>query len=75
VPAGTLSCFNRDTIIQPDNPVPIMHPTLSTQQASGEFEIIGSMYEGFVNDLAKAVRASVTLSPQQQRRTLGMIGL
>jgi hypothetical protein len=73
VRAGTLSCFNQDTIIQPDNQVPIPHPTLATQHASGDFEILGAMHDGFPMDLAKAVRNSKTMSPREQKRILGIL--
>jgi hypothetical protein len=75
VRAGTLSCFNRDTIIQPDNPVPIPHPNLVTQHANGDFEILGAMHDGFPEDLARAVRASITMAPREQRRILESLGL
>jgi hypothetical protein len=75
VRAGTLSCFNRDTIIQPDNQVAIPHPKLVTQHANGDFEILGAMHDGFPADLAKAVRASITMEPREQRRILGILGL
>jgi len=75
VPAGTLPFFNRDTIIQPDNQLAIPYFTLTTQHASGEFAILGAMYDGFAGSLAKAVRASHTMSPQQKARLLGILGL
>jgi hypothetical protein len=75
VRAGTVACFNRDTIIQPDNQFAIPHPTLATQEASGEFEILGAMHDGFREDLAKAVRASITMSPREQQRILGILGM
>jgi hypothetical protein len=75
IPAGTLSCFSRDTIVQPDNQVAIPHLTLATQYTSGDFEILGAMYDGFSADLAKAVRASVTMAPREQKRILEILSL
>lgn len=74
VPAGTHSFFPLETIIQPDNQVPIPYLTLATQHATGEFEILGAMYGGFVADLVKAVKASHTMSPERQRSILSLLG-
>jgi hypothetical protein len=75
VPAGTHSFFPLDTIIQPDNQVPIPHFTLTTQHATSELEILGTMYDGFAGDLVKAVNASHTMSPERQRSILSLLSL
>lgn len=74
VPAGTHHFFNRDTIIQPDNQIPIPYFTLTTQAANGEFEILGPMYDGFVDDLVNAATNSHTMPPRERERLLKILG-
>ncbi len=72
--AGLIPFFEKDTIVDPDNPFPIPHFDLIKQHLSGGLKILGALPEDFPEVLAKAVRASVTMSPREQRRILEILG-
>jgi len=73
--AGAVPFFEKDTIIQPDNQFPIPHYDLIRQHASGDAKILGVLPGDFPSNLASAVRASVTITPREQRRILEILGL
>lgn len=71
--AGSASCFDVDTVIQPDNQVPILHTNLAKQKAMGSLEFLGALPAGFLEQLRLAIRQSVTLTPRLQGRLLAML--
>ena len=74
LPAGSVSCFPADTVIQPDNQVPIPHPVIVTQHKQGTFAVVATLPAAFESQLAAAVNASETLEPREQKRLAQLLG-
>ena len=73
IPAGTVDFFPKDTVIQPDNQIPIPHSQIDTQRLTGEFRVEGALPSGFRDDFVRAVKASVTMTPREQKRLLAIL--
>lgn len=73
--AGAVQCFDKPTVIEPSNQFPLLHTNLARQYASNRLSIAGQMPEDFPQQLARAVRASVTLDARQQGRILRVLGV
>jgi len=73
--AGTIQFFQRDTVIQPDNPLLIPHSNLLTQHATGDLAVLGIMPAGFADDLIRAIEASTTIAKARKRNLLDLAGL
>lgn len=73
-PAGTVACFPTDTVIQPDNQVPISHSMIVAQRKAGVFAIAGTLPTTFRSQLITAVKASDTMEPREQKRLAIMLG-
>jgi hypothetical protein len=73
--AGVIQFFEKETVIQIDKRFPFFLSNLMTQHATGDFVILGSMPERFIDDLSRAIAASVTLSPKQKRAYREYLGL
>jgi hypothetical protein len=71
--AGSLPCFDKDTVIEPDNYIAVLHSTLAKQHATRELKILGVMPDDFVDVLIKATLASETMTPRQQRALIGIL--
>lgn len=71
--AGIIPLFEKDTIIDPEKQFPIAHYELIKQHASGDFGVLGVLPGDFPEALAKAVRASITMSPNQKARILELL--
>lgn len=74
-PAGSNPCFEIDTVIQPDNQVPIQHARIERQRATGEFDLVGEMPDDFKGRLIEAARASVTMDERQRKRLWIVLGV
>jgi hypothetical protein len=74
-PAGAIPFFEKDTLIQPDNPILHHHSNLAKQYAAGDLAILGMMPDGFVEELARAIKDSITMSAVRKRNLLAMLGL
>jgi hypothetical protein len=73
--AGSIDCFPVDTVVQPDNLIPIPHPDIIEQHQTGTFRIAGQCPKEFHDQLVAAIRASDTLEPRQERRLNQLLGL
>jgi hypothetical protein len=71
---GVLPCFPKDTIIQPENLLPIPHLELIRNNAQGKAAVVGVMPPDFMSELLKAVHDSVTMSPKLKKRILSLLG-
>ncbi len=71
--AGEVAFFEKDTVIQPDNPVPISYEQVLASDAEGEFEILGEMPDSFEADLVAAIEDSITLPRREAKRLLKII--
>jgi hypothetical protein len=71
--AGELSFFEKDTAVEPDNPVPISYSQLIQNHRDGELHILGEMPSTFHANLLRAVRDSVTLSGVERKRLLALL--
>ena len=74
-PAGSNPCFERDTVIQPDNQLPIPHARLARQESTGDYSLVGQMPADFKDRLIEAARASVTMDGRQQKRLWIVLGV
>jgi len=73
-PAGSTPCFPEETIVQPDNQVPIPHPDIIAQSGRGTFKHEAMMPADFQERLKRAIGASMTMTPRQQKRLSEMLG-
>jgi hypothetical protein len=73
-PAGTVACFPTDTVIQPDNQVPISHVMIVAQHKAGIFAVLETLPTTFLNQLIAVVRASDTMEPRKKRRLAELLG-
>lgn len=71
---GEVTCFNKSTIVEPGNLIPIPHRDLIRQNRLGKAAVIGALPDGFAALLIAAVQASVTLSPREKQRLLEILG-
>jgi len=74
-PAGSNPCFDRDTVIQPDNQLAIPHARLARQESTGDFALLGEMPDDFKDRLIEASRASVTMDGRQRKRLWIVLGI
>lgn len=74
-PAGAISFFEKDTIIPPDNPIIHHHSNLAKQYAAGDLAVLGIMPDGFVEELVRAIKDSITMSAVRKRNLLALLGL
>lgn len=71
--AGSISFFEKDTIIQPDNYFAMLHSTLAKQRAVGDLTVLGAMPDGFRDALIEAVVASETMTPKAQTAFINIL--
>lgn len=72
-PTGQVSCFDVDTVIQPDNQIPIPHRTI----ADAHFDGLLDWWPGPANFEAcfrEAIRNSVTMSRRSKTRLVDLLG-
>jgi hypothetical protein len=72
---GTNRCFEKNTIIQPDNQYAIPHADLIKHHRNGDLTILGTLPANFRDELAKAAESSVTITSRGRKRLLGALGL
>jgi hypothetical protein len=70
--AGQLTCFPLDTVIEPDNQIPIPHDDIRRAQVRGTLEVY-ALPASFEEDLRSAIDRSATLSPRRRIRLLSML--
>ena len=68
---GTISCFEKDTVIQTERLWPVDYYHL---KISGTASIIGVMPESFPAALTEAVQNSVTMNRAEKQRILDLLG-
>ncbi len=71
-PSGTLPCFPENTVIQPDNQIPIAHDLIRKAHADGILRIHQAP-ASFESDLRSAIAKSVTLTPDKRARLLRIL--
>ena len=71
--AGELKAFSRDTVIQPDNQIPIAHDYLIESEKNKSLDILGAMPADFRSKLKKAISASLTMSDREKSRLLTIL--
>lgn len=74
-PAGSISFFEKDTIVQPDNLVALLHSKLATQKLIKDLIILGTMPQDFKQRLLEAAIASETMTPKARRAFIRIIML
>ena len=72
-PIGSVAFFEKETVIPPEHLFPIPHYDLTKQCLSKDAEVIGSLPPDFPEALVRAVKASVTMTRQEQQRILELL--
>lgn len=72
--AGELKAFSKDTVIQPDNQIPIAHDYLIQSERNKSLDILGIMPADFRSKLKKAISDSLTMSEREKLRLLKILG-
>jgi len=67
-PAGEISFFEKDTVVDPASLFPIPHAYLVRQQISSDYRWLGEMPSGFPAALINAAKKSTLMSPAEKRR-------
>jgi len=70
---GELKFFSEDTIIQPENQIPIPHNDIVLAEKNGSFKVLGQMPGDFREKLKGAINASIRLDARTRARILGAI--
>ena len=71
--AGDCACFERDTVIQPDNQFPISYKDLVYQEKYGKLKVLGHLPANAKEKLIEAVNSSYTMDSRKQERLLGIL--
>jgi hypothetical protein len=71
--AREVSFFGTETVIQPDNPFPILHSHIADCESNGSLQILGNLPRDFQERLRTAIENSSTLSKQRKRNLLKLI--
>lgn len=71
--AGTFGCFPLETVVQPDNQVPIPHSDIAKAHNAGQLEVHPTLPK-FEQELRRAIGASATLDERRRERILAMLG-
>ncbi len=66
--AGELSCFKRDTIVQPDNQFPVAHSRIDCAE-----RVLGKLPSDFPQKLRTAIENSSTMTENRKRSILGLL--
>jgi hypothetical protein len=72
--AGACSCFDMDTVVQPDNQFAVPHDFLESTHRRGNLQILGLLPHGFKDALIVAIDRSDTLSEVERNRLLSILG-
>jgi hypothetical protein len=73
-PAGALKFFPLETVIDPGNPIPMLHSTLSAAAQKGHYRIEGKMPDDFHAKIAEAIRKHPVIEPKNKKILLESIG-
>jgi hypothetical protein len=70
---GECDCFDVDTIIEPDNQIPLSYEKVASAYRMNTLERLGELPDGFDGNLIKAVKKSETMYEMQQKRLLMLL--
>jgi hypothetical protein len=71
--AGELSMFHKDTVIQPDNQIPILYSHIKKASLSNHLEILGALPDDFLAKLRHAIQRSETMNVLRKENILGLL--
>ena len=69
-----LEFFPLATVIDPNNPIPMLHSTLATAARRGEYRIEGKMPSDFHEKIVEAIRSHPVIEPKNKKILLEAIG-
>lgn len=64
---GEIECFSENTVVQPDNQIPIPHYTICSEERKGNLDV-WPMPDNFKQRLISAVANSTTLTGREKAR-------
>jgi len=71
---GETACFGKDTVVEPDNQIPIPYEKVVEAERMNQLERLGQLPDDFGERLTTAVNKSETLYEMQQKRLLRLLG-
>ena len=71
--ANECECFDKDTLVEPDNQIPIRHDAITKADRDSTLTILGELPKDFGAKLIEAVENSETMSEMEQKRLLKIL--
>ena len=70
---GATACFDKDTIVEPDNQIPLSYEKVMYADRMNTLERLGELPDDFGEKLIEAVKKSETMYEMQQKRLLKLL--